>query len=184
MLPLISIHPAVYCFNVDNNSAAAFLIPWQLSLNLPNCLLVWSSYVFMAAPSFIHFYPFTIEGMSSCIFLCKWYTKMCFYFCNRSFQTLLFHWIFKKMLPLLSFEGGFHKPYDEMFSVDLTNKEKISIWTQYLPKFKVCGLSLPWNLSTRVMTILFSNIWLESGWYIQLLDQFSRPGSFYLIQLC
>ena len=29
-----------------------------------------------------------------------------------------------------------------MFSVDLTNKEKIAIWTQYLQKFKVCGLSL------------------------------------------
>lgn len=46
------------------------------------------------------------------------------------------------MCPLLSLAGGFHKAHDEIFSVDLFGKEKISIWTQCLLKFKVSGLSL------------------------------------------
>lgn len=40
----------------------------------------------------------------------------------------------------LPFAGGFHKPRDERFPVDLLTKGKLSIWTQCLLKFKVCGL--------------------------------------------
>lgn len=117
-------------FSVDSNSAVTFLIAWRWFLNLPNSLLVSSSWIFVAAHSpFVNFYAFIIEAVSSCLLLCKSYPTLFFCFCYRLFQTLFSIWTFRKMFPLLSFAGGFHKHHDEMFSVDLTTKEKISIWT-------------------------------------------------------
>lgn len=163
-----------------------FVIAVRSFLNLPNSFLVSSSYISMVACSpIMNFYPFIVEAMSFCILLCKCFPKMFLYCCRRLFQTLHSIQTFRKVLPLFSSAEGFHKPHDEMFPVALFNKEKISIWTQCLLKFKMCGLSLALNsLHWGADWILFANMQLESSQCTQLLDQFLCLGSFYLIWFC
>lgn len=130
-------------FDADSNSAVAFLIALQWFLNLPNSLLVSSSSISMTVCSpRIHFYAFLRETVAFCILLYKWFPKMFPCFHRRLFQTSLSIRMFRKMFPLLSSAGWFHKPCDKMFPVDLFIKETLSIWTRCLPKSKVCGLSL------------------------------------------
>lgn len=163
-----------------------FVIAVQPFLNLPNSFLVSSSYISMVACSpIINFYSSIMEAISFCILLCKQFPKMFLYCCRRLLQTLHFIRTFRKILPLFSFAEGFRKPHDEMFPVALFNKEKISIWTPCLLKFKVRGLSLALNsLHWGADWILFSNMQLERSRCTQLLDQFLCLGSFYLIWFC
>jgi hypothetical protein len=118
------------CSLIPSVWLAIQLLPFSLLFSGPLICstFVPSSYVFLVVwPLLTNFYTFVLESKSSGKLLCKWPPKMSF--CSHSglCQTFLSICFCRKMCPLLSFAGGFHKSQDEMFFIDLSNKEKILI---------------------------------------------------------